>query len=810
MSPSRDSSQLLEKLTLAQKVSLISGSGPWTTKGEPTIGLASITMSDGPAGVRGDRWVGATSVNIPSATALAATWDPELIQKVGRLLASEARLKDVDVILAPTVNLQRTPFGGRHFECWSEDPLLTGIMAAALVRGIQSEGVAACAKHFVANESETERMAYDVRVGERALRELYLAPFEHLVSEGVWTVMAAYNGVNGHTMTENPLLQTVLREEWEFDGLVVSDWTAVRSTEEAARAGTDLAMPGPERLWGEPLLTAIQEGRVPEDVIDDKLERLFRLAGRVGKLNPNGKSPDPMTSLPEAAEITRETASASFVLVRNESILPLDPAQIATVAVLGPNAAVARTLGGGSAYVDPPYAISPLEGIRAALAGSASVIHAPGPSMGGDPAVVDRRLGIDPFTQQPGIAVRILDARDRELQRRHIPTAKLFSFGDFGPGVDPRAVAAIEMLAEVAVPVAGEYLVGFGGIGHYSLKLDGEIVLEKELSPDLGVDHLEQALRPELATTPLQLEPEQSARLTLRHELGETSGPTVLQLYLEATPENPAFALKHAVEAAKVADVAVVVVGTNDVVESEGYDRTSLALPGHQDDLIRSIAAVNPSTVVVVNSGAPVLMPWENEVAAILLTWFPGQEFGNALSDVLLGAAEPAGRMPSTWWRDREGLPSVRPTNGKLEYTERGIGYRRSDAEDQILVPFGHGLGYTDWAYDALVVDLVEGGEAVASVTLRNTGDRPGSEVIQLYLSRDDTKIERPQYALAGFAKVKLDPEESATTTIRIPRRSFEHWDQAAGSWQVEPGTWRISAGRSVTDHRLSRELTTH
>lgn len=797
----------LKGLTLQRKVALLSGAGPWTTREEPAIGLSSITMSDGPAGIRGDRWMGETSVNIPSSTALAATWDCTLVARIGRLLAAEARSKGVDLVLAPTVNLHRTPFGGRHFECWSEDPLLTGELAAALVEGIQSEGVGACAKHFVANESESERMTYDVQIDERALRELYLAPFERLVEKGVWTIMAAYNGVNGHTMTESPLLDSVLRTEWGFDGLVISDWTAVRSTVQSANAGTDLAMPGPNPLWESPLVTAVEDGRVSAAVIDDKLERLLRLAWRVGKLDPLEAKPGVKGAREEAAALTRETAAASFVLARNRGgVLPLDPGMLTTVAVIGPNAAVARTLGGGSAHVDPPYTVSPLDGIRSTVGSSTNVIHAPGPLAEDAHTVLDVRLGTDPFTDEPGVAVRLLDASDREIGRRHINSGKVFSFGDFGPGIDGESVAAIEMLANVIVPMSGDYGVGFGGIGRYSLALDDETILEKELSADPEADHLEQALRPEQATTTVSLEVGRPVSLELRHDLGASPWPTVLQLYVDTPAPNSVFALNHAVEAAKVADVAVVVVGTNDVVESEGYDRSSLALPGHQDDLVRAVAAVNASTVVVVNSGAPVLMPWEDDVPAILLTWFPGQEYGNALADVLFGMSEPGGRMPTTWWRDRDGLPSVRPTGGRLHYAEKAIGYRRG-ADDRVLVPFGHGLGYTEWEYESVEVTTAESGGVSAAVTIRNIGGREGSEVVQLYASRDVSAIDRPLRVLAGFGKVRLGPGEAGTAQIQVPHRVFEHWDQTSRAWMAEPGTWTLSAGRSVADLRCSTEL---
>ncbi len=797
----------LKGLTLQRKIALLSGTGPWTTGEEPAIGLSSITMSDGPAGVRGDRWIGDTSVNIPSTTALAATWDPNLVERVGRLLGSEARSKGVDLLLAPTVNLHRTPFGGRHFECWSEDPLLTGELAAALVEGIQSQGVGACAKHFVANETETDRMSYDVVVDERTLRELYLAPFERLVAQGVWTTMAAYNGVNGHTMTESPLLDSVLREEWGFDGLVVSDWTAVRTTVESANAGTDLAMPGPNPFWEAPLIAAVEDGRVSFDTIDDKLERLLRLAWRVGKLDPADANPRQNGAGEEAPALTREAAAASFVLIQNkEGILPFDPEELTTVAVIGPNAAVARTLGGGSAYVDPPYAVSPLDGIRALLGTSANVIHAPGILAGETHTVLDGRLGVDPFTGQPGVAVRLLDASDREIGRRHMNLGRVFSFGEFGPGVDGGSVAVIEMLAKVVVPMSGEYEMGFGGIGPYSLELDGEVILERELTTDPGADHLEQALRPEQVTTTISLKTGQAVQLKLKHER-DPSWPTVLQLYVEPPAPNSVFALNHAVEAAKVADVAVVVVGTNDVIESEGYDRTNLSLPWHQDDLVRAVAAVNPSTVVVVNAGSPVLMPWADDVPAILLTWFPGQEYGNALADVLFGKSEPGGRMPTTWWRDRDGLPSVRPTGGKLRYAEKNIGYRRANADELVLVPFGHGLGYTTWAYEGLEVTAEDEGRVSVAVTIRNIGVREGSEVVQVYAHREISAIDRPPAILGGFDKIRLGPDKLGTTLIHLPLRAFEHWDDTSHRWVAEPGTWTLSAGRSVSDIRLSVEL---
>ncbi len=392
------------RFSLEQKVRLLTGEDFWALYPEPDAGLRRVVLSDGPAGVRGETWDERdTSANVPSPTALAATWDCERVEAIGRLLAQEARRKGVDVLLAPTVNLHRTPYGGRHFECFSEDPLLTARIGVAYVRGLQRAGVGATVKHFVANDSETERMTVDVRVDERTLRELYLAPFEAIVREaGAWSVMAAYNGVNGSTMTESPLLRDILHDEWGYDGLVMSDWTAARSTEAAARAALDLAMPGPASRfgpWGDVLLAAVYAGQVDEALIDDKVLRILRLATRIGGLTDTPTTPghpasqnhqdhsasqehsasqNHLAGPPASIDIARElraTAAASFVLARNDALLPLDRSGLGRVAVIGPNAEVARTMGGGSATVFPPYTVSPLDGLRAA---GIDVAFAPG------------------------------------------------------------------------------------------------------------------------------------------------------------------------------------------------------------------------------------------------------------------------------------------------------------------------------------------------------------------------------------------------------------------------------------------------
>jgi beta-glucosidase len=749
----------LAALSLERKVRLLTGADFWSLHASPDAGLRRIVVSDGPAGVRGEHWdEREPSANVPSPTALAATWDPARIERLGRLLAFEARRKGVDVVLAPTVNLHRTPFGGRAFECFSEDPLLTARIGAAYVHGLQAEGVAATVKHFVANDSETDRFTVDVRVGERPLRELYMAPFELILDARPWAIMAAYNSVNGHTMTESPLLEEVLKDEWGWDGLVISDWGAARS----ASAAVDLVMPGPAGPWDEAALS--------ETAVDAKVLRLLRLAGRVGALE--GVTGRVARAWPDdaiAAEL-RGTAAASFVLARNEgALLPLTGGSLRRVAVVGPSAAVARTLGGGSATVFPPYTVSPVEGLRAAV--RADVTYAPG-------VRAHSRLPVARVSAE----VRFLDGDGG------VVTSEQRETGDFTwLGTLPEGVAAIEVHTTLRASRSGEHVVGCSGVGRFRLWLGGEPAFDERIEPSPGADFAEAVLFPPQHGVPVELEAGQEVAIVLRHEV---DGEAVkFEVVVDPPFGDEDEELERAVALAREADVAVVVVGTTAEVESEGFDRVSLALPGRQDELVRRVAEANPRTIAIVNAGAPVLMPWLREVPAVLLVWFPGQEAGNAIADVLLGAAEPGGRLPMTWPASEAGLPSVTPVDGVLAYDEGlAVGYR---GPVEPLLPFGHGLGYTSWKYLAM---------AGPRVRLVNAGTRRGREVVQVYASRPDSVVERPARWLVGFAVVEADAGEEVIVEVELSPRAFQHWD---GGWQIERGEFTLEAGRSVADLRL-------
>ena len=795
---------IARSLTLEQQVRLLTGADMWSTYPEPDVGLRAMVLSDGPSGVRGQIWDERDpSLNLPSATALSASWDPELAYRYGQIAAAEAIRKGVDVVLGPTVNLHRSPLGGRHFEAYSEDPLLTAEIGTAFVRGVQSAGIAACPKHYVANDFETERFTASVEVSDQALHELYLAPFERAVRDGgAWTVMSSYNAVRGVTMSENDLLRSPLCQEWGFDGVVISDWTAVRSLA-AAKARQDLAMPGPSGPWGDALVAAVRAGEVPVEAIEEKVRRLLLLAVRVGALDAE---PDDRPRPIIDAGFAREVEARGIVLVRNvDGLLPL--AAPASIAVSGQNAELPRTQGGGSATVVPSEVISPLTGLRQALPATVVSYHL-GAIVQSGIAELPLDCLTDPETGSAGLRVRFRDTAGNVVLDEVRFASTLVWLGNAPVG----DLATLEITTDYRPPVSGPVELGFAVVGLTVLSIDGTDVLAAE-NDVVGHDPATAVLSPPASTTEVDLRAGRSYRLRLEHSLAGTPRlPGTLGITLGSRPAvaSADALIAEAAEAAREAEVAVVVVGTNSQVESEGFDRTSLALPGRQDDLVRAVAAANPRTVVVVNSGSPVAMPWRSDVQAVLLTWFGGQEFGRALADVLSGAVEPGGRLPTTWPAEEADVPvlDVQPVDGVLRYDEGiHIGYRAwLRAGTEPAYPFGFGLGYTSFDYESLAVTAPgTDGAAEVSVRVRNTGRRAGREVVQVYLSRPESAHDRPARWLAGFAGVEIPAGETATVRIALPWRAFEHWQQ--DGWALEPGSFTVEAGPNVADVPLRADL---
>ncbi|MFE9583342.1 glycoside hydrolase family 3 C-terminal domain-containing protein [Nocardia sp. NPDC006044] len=785
------------KLDLPAKARLLLGQDMWSLPALPEIGLRSLVMSDGPIGVRGVRWTADDpSIALPSPTALAATWDPELARRAGRVLAQEARRKGVHVVLAPTVNLHRSPLGGRHFEAYSEDPYLTGRIGTGYVSGVQDGGIGTTVKHFVANDAETERFTVNNIVSERALRELYLAPFEAMVrAAGPWGVMAAYNQVNGTTMTEHgELLNGILRGEWGFDGIVVSDWMAARSTVAAITAGLDVAMPGPRGVYGEALVAAVRKGEVDESVVNAAVRNVLRLAARTGLLD--GAEPA-VTTAPaqlDGVALAREIASRAFVLVRNErSILPLDASRT-KVALIGLAAREARILGGGSATVFPESVVSPLDGLTAALPDGA-LTYAIGAAPSDVLGAADR--GFD-------LHARVFDADGALLGESSLPNGMVNWLGELPDGIDYDALHSVEVYGTFTPEETGAHVFGTKGVGDFRLVIDDTVLFEGGQTLT-GADPFEAFFGTPTERGTVDLTAGTTVELTMTHtpvKFADMPIQAILFTLAHSDPRrDPDELIAEAVDAARAADVAVVVVATTEQVESEGFDRTSLKLPGRQDELVSRVAAVNPHTVVVVNAGSPVEMPWRNEVPAILLSWFPGQQGGAALADVLLGDAEPGGRLPTTWPATLADCPvsEVTPTDGELVYREDlFIGYRAWErAGTTPAYPFGHGSGYTTWDYES-----IDSEGATVTVRLRNTGDRRGGEVVQLYLAPVADSALRSDRWLAGFTRVEADPGELVEAEIRIPDRAFEIWDE--GTWRKVPGAYEIQASHSIADQRLT------
>ena len=807
-----DLTDLVSALSLSEKVSLLTGAGTWVLESIPSIGLRTVTVSDGPIGIRGVDGDDRPAAQLPAPSATAATWDVDLQARIGTLMAAEARRKGIDVVLAPVVNLQRTPVGGRHFETFSEDPLLTARLAVAFIESLQAGGISACIKHFVANETETDRTTYLATIDERTLREVYLAPFEAVVEAGVWSIMAAYNGirrdgVDAPATEHGPLVNGVLKGEWGFDGVVVSDWLATKTTVESALGGLDLVMPGPGGPWGENLEQAVRDGLVPESVIDEKVARILLLAERVGALSgipdvvesydPSGASPEPDDAV--TRELLTELAARSTVVLRNDGhLLPIDPSTKASIALIGPNAAKPFTQGGGSAFVRPILIADPLASLRQALPGASITLHRGGASERGAAIITDTILSTP--DGEAGVLIEELDELGAVLATRIVSGENIWF------PIEDERVASVRAVTDITLVDAGTHVIEIAPVGAHRIRVDGELLHASEL-----------VVGSEVVLNSSYANPETHyAELVTDHEPRTVSLDADLQVVdadaygrfvrLHLRYRDPSISLENeiveAVDAAAAADIAVVVIGTNPESESEGWDRPNLDLPGRQNELVRRVVAANPRTVVVVNAGAPVILPWLEDVAAALWWWLPGQEAGTSLASVLTGAIEPSGRLPWTLPADYDDVP-VRdgiPVDGIVHYAEGiHVGHRGWDALGRIPArEFGFGLGYAEWDYRTIDIDGL-----YARVRIANTGDRTGREVVQVYLTAPADGPERPIRWLAGFAVADVEPGAEAVVDIPLVRRSFEVWSTDAENWSLVEGTYGVLAGRSSRDLRL-------
>ncbi|KAI0321982.1 glycoside hydrolase family 3 protein [Amylostereum chailletii] len=824
-----DVQETLSKLTMPQKVKLLAGKGWWHTEPIPEAGVPSMRMSDGPNGVRGTRFFnGVPSSCFPSSTGLGSSFDVDLARQVGDALADECRAKSTHILLGPTVNTQRSPLGGRSFESFSEDPYLNGTLAAAYINGLQAKGVAATIKHYVANDQEFERFSISSDVSERALREIYLKPFQIAVKNSdPWAVMTAYNRVNGLHVSENSfLLDDILRKEWGFEGMIMSDWIGVYSTTESIKAGLDLEMPGPTVMRGKAVERAlIGEKLLPRD-IDARVTKVLELMKRAYASGIPFDGPEEGVDTPELRALLRQAAADAIVLLKNEkTLLPLS-VPVKSIAVIGPNAKQAFTSGGGSARLLETYQVSPLEGILvAARESGAKVSYTVGahthrflPLLDG---YITRAGGENgallEFWNESPTEAWLESLEDGKNSAWSTPTHSSNCF--LMDGIDDDKVNEkcwIRYSTFYTPDEDGDYEFDITIAGRGSLFINKNLAVNLMDPPDgdswfgLGTADLCATVKGLKAGQAIPIEMRMSnASFLSKGAPFTTRGGIRLGAVRIVDPQE---AIAQAVSLAKQSDVAVVMVGLNHELESEGFDRPDMKLPGLTNELVTKVLKANPNTVVVNQSGSPVEMPWVDEAHTLIQAFYGGNELGNGLADVLFGKVNPSGKLSLTFPKrdeDSPAYPSYGPhgeTPGKIVYGEGiYVGYRNYDKKSiEPLFPFGYGLSYTTFSYSSVQATTISPeGKFSVSFTVTNTGKLDGREVAQIYVTDPVSTLPRPVRELKAFTKVTLNPGESKTVTVDLDREALGYYNEREQAWVAESGTFEVTVGASSRDMKL-------
>lgn len=800
--------ELIAQMSLDEKAAMTAGVDMWHGTGNERLGVRGIKVTDGPNGARGNSWTDTTSACTPCGTALGSTWNADLVREVGEVLGQETRSKGADLLLAPTVNLHRSPLAGRNFECWSEDPLLTARLAVAYIDGVQSQGVGCSIKHFVANDSEFERHTISSEVDERTLRELYLLPFEHAVRDAdVASVMTAYNRLGGTYCAEHPDLVARL-DEWGFGGFVISDWWGTKSTAGTGRHGVALEMPGPPAFLGPALADAVRAGEVDEAHVDTKLRALLGVMERLGALDDT-RDPDAERSHDDPAHraVLRRAAREAVVLLRNETLpegrptLPIPPSTVRRVAVIGPCADVHLVQGGGSAAVNPHHDVTILDGLRARY---------------GDDVEVTYHRGCDAYRNLPPLDHRWIDGgrftveyfAGRDLTGEPVATATTavprFSWlGDPRPGVTAGDWSA-RITGTFVAPAAGPFELSAISAGPGRLRADGEVIVDlwDHREPGdafFGLGSAEVRARLDLTA---------GQRVELEAEVTCIEGFGAAGFLVGGLPVLPADPVSEAAALAADADAAIVVVGLNQDWESEGADRAHWHLPGRQVELLEAVAAAQDRTVVLVQAGSPVAMHWEEQVGAVAQIWYLGQEGGDAVADLISGDHSPSGRLPTSLplrFEDHPALANYPGEFGQVRYGEGlFMGYRSYDQRQlDVRHPFGFGLGYSTFVLSGLTATTA-GGTVNVSVRVANTGAHDASETVQVYVAPLDSPVARPPQELKGFAKAEVAAGAHVDVTLHLDERAFQHWDPVAGAWARSGDRFEIRVGTSSRDLPLS------
>jgi beta-glucosidase len=788
---------ILSKMTQEEKITLIGGINDFYTRPIPRLGIPALRMSDGPMGVHD---YGLTTA-YPAGIALAASWDVDLAHRVGMAMGKDARARGVHFILAPGMNIYRAPMNGRNFEYFGEDPFLASRMAVSEIKGIQEQRVVATAKHFAGNNSEFARTTLSSDIDERTLREIYLPAFEASVKEGhVGAVMDAYNLVSSVYMTENTHLNNeILKQEWGFDGILMSDWGATHDGIAAANGGLDLEMPSPTFMNSDTLLSALGDGKISMTSLDDKVRRILRKAIEFGFFDHAQADTDIPLLSQEGRQVALEEARGSMVLLKNSgNILPLNDSKLKTVAVIGPDAYPAVIGGGGSSETKPFNAVSYLEGISNRLGTKATVLYAV------DTPPLDEVFESSEFVTAPGgesgLKGEYFGNQDLKGTPALVRTDKHVHF-DWGEG----SFASNQPVDHFSIRWTGYFVPKTTGDYKFFTSADDgvRLYIGDELAIDDWLPHSQT-----MDTYAAHLEAGQAYKIRLEYfdDVGSAIvgfGVTRAEAYIGR--ETKTLAAK--------ADAVVICVGFDPKTEGEGFDRT-FQLPGGQDELIRQISAVNKNTIVVLTAGGNVDMTqWIDNVPSVLHAWYPGQEGGMALAQILFGDYSPSGKLPASFerrWQDNPTFHSYYPEKGekRVRYSE-GIflGYRHFDrSETKPSFAFGYGLSYTTFGYSNLEVSPPTGNlsEPVSvSFDVKNTGNRAAAEVAELYVGDSHASVPRPIKELKGFAKVNLKPGESKRVTLTLDRRAFSFYDVKKKNWSAEPGDFTILVGSASDNIQL-------
>lgn len=799
---------LLKELTLDEKVTLLSGFNNWYTNKIERLNIPSIKMSDGPNGVRGDGTSGKSSACFPCPILMGSTWNEDLFYEIGEALGEEANDKDVDVLLGPTINLHRHPLGGRHFENYSEDPFLVGKLATAYVKGVQSKKVSACLKHFIANDTEFERHTSSSNVDERTLREVYLLPFEMGVKEGnSKSVMSAYNKLNNiYCSSHKELLIDILKKEWNFDGYVVSDWGAALETVENAHGGLDLEMPGPGNTWGKKLLEAVTEGLVDEEVINDKVERILNIAEFSGRFDSPENKLEKSNIRKSHNKLLRKVASEGMVLLKNKKILPLKKSAIKKLAVIGPNAKNSQIIGGGSASLKPHYQVHPFEALQERFSDDFSISYAEGARTNKYLPKLNERLFSN---SEDGFLVEYFDKeinKDKLISSEVLKGNKFWVFEGFAKDIinkEERPSVIVRFSCDYSPDVSGEHDFEIFGIGLGKLKIDGKVLIDNWNETTQGEAFFSFATAPKRNS--IYLDKNETYKFEVEYFF-EGRFPAI---HFGCMPPEKENLLEEAIKTSREADAVILIVGTNSDWETEGNDRSELALPADQDKLIESVIKENANTVVVINSGSPVSMPWINDSNAILQSWFGGQEYGNALADLIFGEINPSGKLPTTFPVQIEDTPAFDYYPGKnsqMNYEEKLlIGHRWYERKGKKpLFPFGFGLSFTKFSFSDLEVIKKDDLNINCKFRIKNFGEMDGHEVAQCYVAFLKAEEDEPLKTLQSFKKVFIEKNKEIELEISLNKRNFSYWDVDKKDWMVKPGEYRIDIGSSSEKIELS------